>query len=407
MNFEYTVSDQVHKKTSGLLDVSNKKEAIRILKEKGFFIITLKEKVTLSDMYYKYFPQTKLKLPFNRLVDFTRQLGIMVNAGLSLVDALSIMIRQTKDQSQKQLIAGILDKIKGGESFSDALEEYPDTFQNFYIALVKAGESSGKLDDVLLRLAENLERAREFRGKITNALLYPMTVVGAIFVVGFIMATFVLPKLLDLYKTFKVDLPMSTKVLIAVSNFSSQFWPLIILSVVALIIYVRVMLTNKKTRENIDRFLLKLPVFGDVVQKSVLVETTRTLAILLHSGVPLLEGLEIATKTTSNIVYQKSLMSIQNRVERGASLGDALSEENVFPEIFVQMTGVGEKTGKLDDTLLRLSKYFQMESELAIKAATTLIEPLILVFLGVGVGFLVISVLTPIYSLTGSFGAAQ
>src|SRR3989338_75986 len=176
MNFEYTVSDQAHKKTAGTLEVSSKKEAIRILKEKGYFIVTLKEKVTLSDMYYKYFQQTKLKLPFNRLVDFTRQLGIMVNAGLSLVDALSIMIRQTRDSSQKQLIAGLLEKIKGGESFSNSLEEYPDTFQNFYIALVKAGESSGKLDDVLLRLAENLERTREFRGKITNALFYPMVV---------------------------------------------------------------------------------------------------------------------------------------------------------------------------------------------------------------------------------------
>lgn len=407
MNFEYTVSDQAHKKYKGILEISSRKEAIRTLKEKNYFIISLKEKISLSDIYYKYFPQTKLKLPFNRLVDFTRQLGIMVNAGLSLVDALSIMTRQTKDVSQKQLIGVLLDKIKAGESFSNALQWYPDTFQNFYIALVKAGESSGKLDEVLLRLAENLERSREFKGKIMNALLYPTVVVGAIFVVGFIMATFVLPKLLDLYKTFKVDLPTTTKILIAVSNFSSNYWPLIIVFAAGFVVYIRILLTNKKSRAKIDGILLKLPVLGDVIQKSVLVETTRTLAILLHSGVPLLEGLTIATKTTDNIVYQHSLANIQRSVEKGTSLGDALAQENVFPEIFVQMTGVGEKTGKLDDTLLRLSKYFQMESELAIKAATTLIEPLILIFLGLGVGFLVISVLTPIYSLTGSFGAAQ
>ena len=407
MLYQYVVSDSSKKVTRGTFDAGNRQEAIKILKDKGYLIVSLEEKHNLSDYYYRYLARAKLKLSFGQLVDFTRQLGIMINAGLSIVDALSIIIHQNRDPRYNGIASRIQERIKSGGSFSDALKEFPDSFQNFYTSLIRAGESSGKLDDVLLRLAENLEKSREFRGKVINALIYPIVVICGMLVVGFILMTFVLPQLLDLYKNFNIELPFTTQVIISLSEFSRRFWPFIIIGVFVGVIYLRFLIKKEKVKKRLDNLFLHIPVFGKIIKQSVLVESTRTLSILLSSGVPLLDALSIVTHTSNNLMYQEAFANVQKNVERGISLGDALTDEQIFPDIFVQMTGVGEKTGQLDETLMRLSHYFQLETELAVKAATTLIEPLILVVLGIGVGFLVISVLTPIYNLTSSFGVAR
>jgi type IV pilus assembly protein PilC len=187
----------------------------------------------------------------------------------------------------------------------------------------------------------------------------------------------------------------------------SKFWPLIILGTFLGVVFVQRLFKRPANRKVLDMYLIKIPVFGDIMQKSILVEATRTLAILIQSGVPLLEAITIVKRTTNNVLYQDAFADVYEDIEKGRSLGEALSDTNIFPPIFVQMTSVGERTGKLDDTLMRLSRYFQMESELAIKTATTLIEPAILIILGLGVGFLITSILTPIYNLTSSIGAAR
>ena len=219
----------------------------------------------------------------------------------------------------------------------------------------------------------------------------------------FIMVTFVLPKLLGLYKDFNVELPLSTKILIAISTFSTRFWPIVVVIGIAASYFIKKYLGTKEGKSTFDKFLLKLPVFGHIVAISALVESTRTLAILISSGISILEALSIVVDATENSVYQQALLSVSHKVEKGISLGTALEQQKIFPPILVQMSQVGEQTGNLDDTLFRLSKYFEMESEMATKTMTTLIEPMILVVLGVGVGFLVMSVITPIYNLTNSF----
>jgi len=407
MQFSYQIIDKSSARTSGVIEASSKKEAQQIIREKGGFIVSLKEKKDLFNDFRVNLKKKTGKLSFGSLVDFTRQMGIMINAGLSLVDALNIITEQTKDLNQKIVVGKISQYIKSGTSLSTALAEMPDSFPNYYISLIKAGESSGKLDDVFLRLAENLEKSREFRGKVTGALIYPMIVIVGILIVGFVMMTFVMPELLEMYVSFGVELPATTQFIIFLSNFMSKYWPIIIAVVFFLIVAVRVIFKKKKYRRILDQYLLKLPVFGDIMKKSILVEVTRTLSILIKSGVPLLESLTIVKRTTSNLVYREAFEEIYNDIEKGRNFGESLSSSGIFPSIFIQMTSVGERTGKLDDTLLRLSHYFQMESELAIKTATTLIEPAILVVLGLGVGFLVTSVLTPIYNLTSSIGAAK
>lgn len=407
MQFEYHIIDRKHKRNRGSIEANSLTEARNILKEKEAFIIYLKQKQDLWQQWQGLNKKKAGRLSFNSLVDFTRQMGIMINAGLSLVDALSIISEQTKDLNQKIVVSRISDYIKSGSSLSIALADMPDSFPNYYISLIKAGESSGKLDDVFLRLAENLEKSREFRGKVSNALIYPLIIVIGIVVVAFIMMTFVMPQLLEMYKSFDVDLPASTQLIISLSNFMAKYWPIIVLAVFAASVLMRMILKKPQYRKILDMYLIKIPVFGGIMQKSILVETTRTLSILIKSGVPLLESLTIVKRTTNNLMYREALEDIYLDVEKGRALGESLANTGLFPSIFVQMTSVGERTGKLDDTLMRLSKYFQLESELAIKTATTLIEPAILVILGLGVGFLITSILTPIYNLTSSLGTAR
>lgn len=407
MQFDYQIIDRKHKRSKGIVEANSLNEARNILKDKEAFIVYLKKRRNLLAEWQGLGKKKAGKLNFSSLVDFTRQMGIMINAGLSLVDSLSIISEQAKDLNQKLVVTRISDYIKSGSSLSMALADMPDSFPNYYISLIKAGESSGKLDDVFLRLAENLEKSREFRGKVSSALIYPLIIVIGIVVVAFIMMTFVLPQLLEMYESFEVELPASTQFIIFMSNFLAKFWPLIIAGTFLLSIVIRTILKKPQYRRVVDLYLLKIPVFGKIIQQSVLVETTRTLSILIKSGVPLLESLTIVKRTTNNLIYREALEEIYNDIEKGRALGDSLASSGLFPSIFVQMTSVGERTGKLDDTLMRLSRYFQMESELAIKTATTLIEPAILVVLGLGVGFLITSILTPIYNLTSSLGSAR
>ncbi len=373
---------------------------IDYLQKNNYFPISVKK---VQDQSFAFLNNLTQRIDFNDIVDFTRQVAIMLNAGLTLIDALEILKKQTTKLPLRKMIEAIDSKIKGGQSFSEALKDYRGNFSNLYISLVKSGEASGKLGEILLRLADNLEKQREFQSKLKGALVYPAIIIIGMFVVMFIMVTFVLPKLLGLYKDFNVELPTSTKILIAVSTFSTKFWPLVLVLVIVGVYFAKKYLTTKAGKKAFDQFALKAPVFGHIISVSALVESTRTLAILIGAGISILDALSIVVDSTDNSVFQEAFANVSRKVEKGQSMGIAFEQEGLFPPILVQMSQVGEQTGNLDDTLLRLSKYFEMESEMAVKTMTTLIEPMILVFLGVGVGFLVMSVITPIYNLTNSF----
>ena len=382
------------------IEADSSETVIDYLQKDGYFPISV-EKVQERNL--NFLDNLTQRIVFNDIVNFTRQVAIMLNAGLTLIDSLEILKKQTTKLQLKKMIEAIDAKIKRGSSFSVALKDYKSNFSNLYISLVRSGEASGKLGEILLRLADNLEKEREFKSKLKGALVYPIIIVVGMFVVMFIMVTFVLPKLLGLYKDFNVELPLSTKILIGISSFSTKFWPLVLVLIVVGFYFAKRYLATKAGKKSFDQFALKLPVFGNIISVSALVESTRTLAILIAAGISILDALSIVVDSTDNLVFQQAFLTVSQKVEKGQSMGVALEQEGIFPPILAQMSQVGEQTGNLDDTLLRLSKYFEMESEMATKTMTTLIEPLILVFLGVGVGFLVISVITPIYNLTSSF----
>lgn len=384
---------------TGKIESQDAADGVLFLKNSGLFTIDIKPAHSSSSFFSSIFDRVSQ----NDIVDFTRQIAIMLNAGLTLVDSFDILKRQISKQSLLKITYELEKQVKGGNTLSSALRRYPHLFSNLYIALVKSGEASGKLNDILLKLSENLEKQREFKSKIKGALIYPVIVVVGMIVVVFIMMTFVIPKLLGLYKDFNVELPATTQLLITISNIFSNYWMFIIGGAIGSFILFKRYVHTKTGKLKFDSLLLKIPIFSNIMKMSVLVDLTRTLSILIGAGVSILEGLNIVIETTDNAVYQEAFKSIYRQVEKGTSVGQAMANENIFPPILIQMTTVGEQTGHLDETLMRISNYFELESELAVKTMTTLIEPTILVVLGLGVGFLVLAVITPIYNLTSSF----
>jgi len=383
----------------GKVEAESDNQAKMYIKNLGYFLIELKKETQTQNLLFFFLNN----INFNDIVNFTRQMAIMLNAGLTLIDSFDILKKQTNKIALLRLIEDLEKEIKSGNSFSSALKKHPQYFPNLYVALVKSGEASGKLSDILLKLSQNLEKEREFKSKIKGAMIYPLILIIGMISVMFIMVTFVIPRLLDLYKDFNIDLPLTTKILMSISSVSSRFWPLIIFGVIGVISGIKKIFSTNQGKLFFDQTVLKIPIINNVVKISTLVDSTRTLSILIGAGVSLIESLEIIIEITSNLIYQKSFKNIVKKIEKGISLGQAMQQEQIFPPILVQMTQVGEQTGKLDDTLGRISRYFEMESEMAVKALTTLIEPTILVFMGLGVGVLVSSVITPIYQLTSSF----
>ncbi|MBI2051939.1 type II secretion system F family protein [Candidatus Roizmanbacteria bacterium] len=382
------------------IEAESEQAVLNHLKENGYFPIEIKPADRGKIHTFTFF---LTRVSFNDIVDLTRQLAIMLNAGLTIVDSLEILKKQLQKESLQRIIVDIDKRIKSGETFSSALSNYPQYFPNLYISLVRSGEASGKLADILLRLSDDLEKRREFNGKLKGALIYPIIVLVAMVSVIFIMVTFVVPRLLNLYKDFNVELPFTTQILISISSFANRFWPFILVAVFTTIFLVRSYFKTKPGKYLFDSTLLKIPVVSKVIKMAALVNSTRILSILIASGVSILDSLNIIIETANNSVIQEAFKSVYKNVEKGRSLGNSLAAEGIFPPILVQMAIVGENTGHLDDSLLRLSNYFEIESEIAIKAMTTLIEPAILIMLGLGVGFIVISVITPIYNLTSSF----
>lgn len=398
--FVYKAKDTHGKYHRGLVEARDIKEASSLLKERNLFIISIH--VSSNDLFSS-FSSIYGRVGFGDLVDFTRQLSTMVTAGLTLSESLSILRNQIKKQVLLKIVVQIEEDVQGGKSFAAAVDRFPETFPPIYRSLIRAGEASGKLDKVLERLAENLEKTRDFRSQTRGAMIYPAIVVTGMVVVIFILMTFVVPKLTVMYSDFGATLPLPTLILMAISNFFANRW-YIVIGGTALAGFGFLRWKKTKSGERIwDTFLLSLPIFGSIIKESTLVEVTRTLSILIGAGIPILEALSISEGAVNNIVYREAIKDIEDRVEKGFSLGSLFSEKEIFPPILGQMINVGEQTGKLDDSLFKLSSFFEHESAVAVKALTTAIEPLIMVVLGLGVGFIVLAVLMPIYSLTSQF----
>jgi type IV pilus assembly protein PilC len=394
-------SSKENKKVTGVIEAVTQIQAQSILRSKGFFIISL-TKIETMPPWLRLWQQSFNRVKADDVVHFTRQLSTMVNAGLPLTTALSILKYQT-NLSMAKVVDDVLRDVEGGGSFYKALSKFDRVFSPVYLSLIRSGEAAGVMEKVLKRLSENLEKQAEFRGKTKNALIYPAIITIAMVVVAAVMMIFVVPKLTSLYTEFGAELPTPTRILIGVSNFMVKTWYLFLFLTV---VGVYALINWKKTlsgRTFFDRNTLKLPIMGKLKTKVILTEITRTLGLLVESGISIIEALNIVAGTADNVIFSDSIKKAAKEVEKGVPLAAAIGSHEEFPPIVPQMIAVGEETGKVDEVLMNVSGYFETEAEQAVKGLTTAIEPLMMIILGVGVAFLVIAIILPIYNLTSQF----
>ena len=393
----YKAKNAQGQETRGTVEVGDQKQALAILREKNIYPFFLKEK---TENFLTFILKRLIyRVTLTDVSTFTRQLATMISAGLPLTEALVLLKSQGKP-ALAEATEGILRDVEGGLSLAGALEQHPKIFSPVYVSLVRAGESAGVLDNILNRMADNLESQREFQAKIKGAMIYPIVIVTGMILVATIMMIFVIPKLLSLYQEFDAQLPAATKILISISNLAVKFWWVVVFLLVGLAYAYKMFNSKKSGKRKIDEFKFKIPVAGKLINQTTLAEFTRTLGLLIGAGVPITEALEISAKTANNLVIEEGIVIANKQVEKGLPLSSAIAKNEFFPPIVSQMLSVGEETGKLDEVLLKVSKYFQSESEESLKGLTTAIEPLIMIVLGVGVGFLIIAIILPIYNLT-------
>ncbi len=395
----FRARDWQGKFNKGLVEARNLREAIKLVKKRRLILVDIKP-------YQLSFWQ-RLRLLFSRVsggqvASFTRRLATMVEAGLPLTESLSLLEKQEKGK-MRIVIGDLLRAIEGGSSFTAALKKHRNIFGDIYIASVSAGEEAGVLEKVLLQLADTLEKRQEFLAKVKGAMIYPAIILVGMGGVIFIVVTFVIPKMASLYSEFNARLPWETRVLMAIARWSSVLiWLLPFLIVVAIIAW-KIALQQPALRYRYDEIKLRIPILGPLLKATLLTNLTRTLGMMVGTGVPLVDGVATVSRATGNMVYQKALSRADQRVEKGFPLSDALREQMVFPDILVEMVATGEQTGKLDTIFFHLAHFFEMEADQRVKTLTSAIEPLIMIVLGVGVGFLVFAVIMPIYNLTSQF----
>lgn len=398
--FYFKAKDKNGNLVTGEVEAANSSHAAKLVKEKGLIVLGIRSQ---EGSLLAMLKGMKSKVSQAEITMFTRQMATMINAGLPITEALLVLRNQSKGAMQK-VVAQVMADVEGGESLSTSCMKHQDIFSTTYIALLKSGEMGGVLDKVLLRLADNMEKEQEFKGKVKGALIYPVVVIVGMIAVAIIMMIFVVPKMTSLYSDFGADLPAPTKILMAISNTTVKFWPIVLGAVVGLGYAFMLYRNTKKGRRKIDEMILKIPIFGELQRKVILTELTRTLSLMTGAGVSILEGLNIAAEVVSNTVIKDALSDTAKNVEKGFPVAFSFARHNdAFPYILSQMISVGEETGKMDEVLEKVSHIFEVESDESVKSLTSAIEPLVMIVLGIGVAFLVIAVIMPIYNLTSQF----
>jgi type IV pilus assembly protein PilC len=339
------------------------------------------------------------KVPIKDTAVFFRQFSVMIDAGLPLVQCLEILAANQENQVFQKCLTGVRQSVEGGSTLSNAMRQYPKIFDDLTTNMVEAGEAGGILDTILQRLATYVEKAVKLKSAVKSALIYPVSVISiACLVVGCLLK-FVVPIFANMFVSMGVDLPLPTKIVIGLSNFVGRFWWLIFAFFIVTFVAVKFVRKDPKGRYMFDKMLLGLPVLGGVLRKIAVARFTRTLGTLITSGVPILEGLSITARTSGNAVLEDALMKVRKAVEEGRTIVDPLKESGVFPNMVTQMIGVGEATGAMDAMLQKIADFYEDEVDAATKDMLTLLEPIMIGFLGIAVGGIVISLYMPLFSM--------
>jgi len=392
--FEYTARSQTGQIQKGQMDVANKDDVTAYLRKNRLIVVNVREQPK----------QIKLSMGGPRIktrdiVIFTRQFATMINAGLPLVQSLNILAAQTENKALAEVTRAVVYDVESGNTLADAFSKHPKAFTALYVNMVAAGEAGGILDTILLRLATFLEKNDPLVRKVKGAMVYPGVIICVAGVAIAVLLIFVIPTFQSMFASANLELPLPTRVVIGMSNFLIHFWWAIIAAIGAIVFAIRSYYSTPAGRLQIDAAMLKAPVLGDVLRKSAVSRFTRTLGTLVSSGVSILEGLEITAKTAGNQVVHNAVMESRQSIAGGETIAAPLEKSKVFPPMVISMIAVGEQTGGLDEMLSKIADFYDEEVDVAVSALLSLMEPAMIVILGVIVGGMVIAMYLPIFDM--------
>jgi type IV pilus assembly protein PilC len=399
--FSYTARTATNHTQTGTITAHDKLAALESLKQKGYRPLVVKP-VSKGGF------NANLNIPgFNGIkskdiVIFTRQFATMISAGVPILRALNTLKDQTESPALKEVLNQVVSDVQGGVQLSDALAKHPKAFSEIYVNMVRAGEAGGILDQILNRLAQQVEKDTAIQGKFKGAMIYPAVVTSVAVLAVIMLMVGVIPKLTSILIENGGKLPPQTKLIIAISNLLMHKWPFLIIGLVAIIVVFRRLTSTPKGKYAFHKFLLKVPILGKIILKVNVARFARTFSSLLGAGVSVIEALETTAGALSNVVIRKSLMDASHMIKNGSTIAESLGSSNVLPQIVVQMAAVGEETGKLDTVLNKVAEFYEEEVDTIVNSMSSIIEPLLIVGLGSVVGFIVASVLGPITALQGS-----
>ncbi len=404
--FQYEALDRGGQEITGTVEAPSESSAISQLRDRGY------RPFDVSEQSEGFGLGLDFDIPFlggnsvgqEEVTLFTRQMATLLSAGLPLLKSVNIMEEQTENEEFQEILDEISSDIKSGSSFSEALQRHPNVFDELYINMIKAGEVGGVLEVVLERLAEFAEKAQELRAKMKSATIYPgVMFTVAVLVVGFLLV-FVLPTFVELFNDMGVDLPLPTVIVISVSNFMINYWWLLIIALVGAFYAVKWYYSTDSGEYVLDNLKLNLPVFGELFRKAVIARFTRTFATLIRSGVPILEAIEIVQDTVGNRVIGDMMDDVYDSISEGDTISEPLYEAGEFPPMVVHMISVGEETGNLDDMLTRIADTYEMEVEEMVEGLGSLLEPLLILFMGGAIGIIVMALFLPMFQIVQVVG---
>ncbi|MCX6759710.1 MAG: type II secretion system F family protein [Candidatus Nealsonbacteria bacterium] len=395
MKFNYQARTKKGDVHTGSVETSSKESAVTILRERGLYVTFLEE---VAAPVYARRIEFFGKITKKDIVLFSRQLAIMFRSRVPLIESLRVLSIQTKNVDFKEKILKISEEVEGGTSFSQALARYPKIFSFFYVAMVKSGEASGKLSEVLNYLADHLEREYHLTAKARGALIYPCLVIVVALLVLTLLVFFVLPNLIEIFEASGQSFPTSTKIVIALADFFRSWWWLIFSLIILLILFFFKYRSTESGRNFFDRIILKIPILGLFLQMIYLARFAENLSTLISSGLPIVQALEIVGDIIGNVSYKEVILKIREEVKKGEMVSSTLSRApELFPPVFIQMVLVGERTGTLDTTLMYIVDFYQKEVDRTIDNILGILEPALIVFLGFIVAGLMLSILMPLY----------
>jgi type IV pilus assembly protein PilC len=398
--YAYKVRDKAGKTLSGSIEAESTALVANKLRQMGYVPIAIDKKSSggmKKELTIGGFGAKKIKV--KEVSVFSRQFAVMINSGLTLLRSLQILAAQTDNKKLAGVIDNVRQDVESGSSLSQALSRHPKQFNRLYVSMIRAGETGGVLDETLNQLASTIEKQVELRGKIKSAMTYPAAVLGLVVMILTAMLVFIVPMFQGMYKTLGGTLPLPTQILLLASKIFVTWFPLIIIFDVVSVILLKRWIQTDKGRASWDALKLKIPVFGKLVHKTALARFSHTFAVLLRSGVPILEALEITSDTVGNVVVARAIKDVQQGVKEGESIAKPLEKHSVFPPMIVQMMAVGEETGALDELLEKIAGFYDAEVEATVNALTSLLEPLLIAVLGGAVGGMVISLYMPMFNI--------